>query len=355
MKALEKDRTRRFETANGLAMDIQRYLNNEPVTARPPSSTYRFQKLVRRNKTIFAAIGAVEMALVIGFGLSLYLFIQERHARQRAVAAEKEQTRIRQEAERRAEIGQKLTQAGFLISRDQYEEAEKIAIQVADPASAAILNVLGILHGRRGEWRAAIADFARVVELVPTDHDAYHSLAPLLAQSGDQEAYRRLCARMLRQFGRTPDPAIAERMARDCLILSPPAADLEAIGKMVDTAVAAGPNHRYWDYFQFVKGLFEYRSGHFAEAAEWVQKVTAHESDPNRTVEAYMVLAMAQHQLKQVEEARATLGKGIKMADTKLGRPGSPQWNDQMAAQVLMREARTLIENPSGPGSATNP
>jgi serine/threonine protein kinase/tetratricopeptide (TPR) repeat protein len=347
MKALEKDRTRRFETANGLAMDIQRYLNNEPVTARPPSSTYRFQKLVRRNKTIFAAIGAVAMALVIGFGLSLYLFIQERHARQRAVAAEKEQTRIRQEAERRAEIGQKLTQAGFLISRDQYEEAEKIAIQVADPASAAILNVLGILHGRRGEWRAAAADFARVVELIPADHDAYHSLAPLLAQSGDPDAYRRLCAGMLRQFGQATNPAVAERMARDCLILPPSTADLEAIGKMVDTAVAAGPNHQYWDYFQFVKGLFEYRNGRFASAAEWLQKVTPHDSDPNRTVEAYMVLAMTQHQLKQVDEARATLGKGLQIADAKLSKPGSPQWNDQIAAQMLVREARALIESGS--------
>ncbi|PYJ79716.1 MAG: hypothetical protein DME22_25070 [Verrucomicrobia bacterium] len=115
MKALEKDRTRRYETANGLGMDIQRHLHNEPVLASPPSSLYRFQKLVRRNKTIFAAMGAVAVALVIGFGLSLYLFIQERHARQRAVAAEQEQARLRQQAEMRAEIGQKLTQAGFLI------------------------------------------------------------------------------------------------------------------------------------------------------------------------------------------------------------------------------------------------
>jgi Flp pilus assembly protein TadD len=344
MKALEKDRTRRFETANGLAMDIQRYLNNEPVTARPPSNFYRFQKLVRRNKTMFAATGAVALALVIGFGLSLYLFIQERHARQRAVAAEQEQNRMRQQAEIRAGIGQKLTQAGLMISRDQYGEAEKIAMQVSDPSSVAILNVLGIIHGRRGEWPAAIRNFTRVVELMPTDHDAYHSLAPLLAQS-DPEAYRRLCAQILQQFGRTSNPAIAERMARDCLILPPPATDLETIGKMVDTAVAAGPNHQFWDYFQFVKGLSEYRHGRFASAAEWLQKVVIHESDPNRTVEAYMVLAMAQHHLKQADEARGTLAKGVKFAEAKLNRPGSPQWNDQIAAQTLMREATALIEH----------
>src|SRR2546430_8230920 len=71
MKSLEKDRTRRYETANGLAMDIQRHLHNEPVLASPPSSLYRFQKLCRRNKTIFIAMGGMAAALVIGFGLSL--------------------------------------------------------------------------------------------------------------------------------------------------------------------------------------------------------------------------------------------------------------------------------------------
>src|SRR5450432_4242 len=55
MKCLEKDRTRRYETANGLAADIKRHLNNDTVVARPPSSAYRFQKLVRRNKLAFAA------------------------------------------------------------------------------------------------------------------------------------------------------------------------------------------------------------------------------------------------------------------------------------------------------------
>ena len=55
MKCLEKDRTRRYETANGLAVDIQRHLNNEPVTARPPSMVYRLQKTVRRNQLAFTA------------------------------------------------------------------------------------------------------------------------------------------------------------------------------------------------------------------------------------------------------------------------------------------------------------
>jgi len=57
MRAMEKDRTRRYETANGLAMDIQRHMNCEPVVACPPSRLYEFKKTVRRHKFGFAAVG----------------------------------------------------------------------------------------------------------------------------------------------------------------------------------------------------------------------------------------------------------------------------------------------------------
>jgi serine/threonine protein kinase/WD40 repeat protein len=92
MKCLEKDRARRYETANGLAMDLQRYLLSEPVTARPPSSLYRLRKLVRRNKITFAAGGAVFLALVLGTAGSTWEAI-------RAWRAERAQGRLRQEAE----------------------------------------------------------------------------------------------------------------------------------------------------------------------------------------------------------------------------------------------------------------
>ena len=65
MKALEKDRARRYETANGLALDIQRYLDNEPVSARPPSTLYKFKKVVLRNKLLFIGIGLIVLLLVV--------------------------------------------------------------------------------------------------------------------------------------------------------------------------------------------------------------------------------------------------------------------------------------------------
>lgn len=63
MKCLEKDRARRYETANALAMDVKRHLDNEPVAARPPSAAYRFQKLVRRHKLVFTASAAIFLTL----------------------------------------------------------------------------------------------------------------------------------------------------------------------------------------------------------------------------------------------------------------------------------------------------
>ena len=70
MKALEKDRRRRYETANGLADDLRRHLNNEVVLARPPSAVYQLKKAWRRHKVGFAAAAMVTAALMLGAVLS---------------------------------------------------------------------------------------------------------------------------------------------------------------------------------------------------------------------------------------------------------------------------------------------
>jgi WD40 repeat protein/serine/threonine protein kinase len=112
MKCLEKDRARRYETANGLAADLKRFLNNEPVVARPPSTAYRLQKAFRRNKVVFTAAAAVVMALVLGLGTSLW---------QTSVA-----TRERNAAEeaRRAEARER---AAAVAERNKAIEARKLA------------------------------------------------------------------------------------------------------------------------------------------------------------------------------------------------------------------------------------
>ena len=72
MKCLEKDRTRRYETANGLALDVTRHLSNEPIIARPPTVVYQLQKAWRRNKVVYTAAAAVVIALLLGTGISAW-------------------------------------------------------------------------------------------------------------------------------------------------------------------------------------------------------------------------------------------------------------------------------------------
>jgi tetratricopeptide (TPR) repeat protein len=112
MKALEKDRTRRYESTNGLALDIQRHLNNEPVAARPPSVLYRLQKSVQRNKAAFATVVALAAVLIIGLVASMSEAI-------RATRAEREQSRLRATAQTEAARSQQVAQ--FL--KDMLKEA----------------------------------------------------------------------------------------------------------------------------------------------------------------------------------------------------------------------------------------
>jgi tetratricopeptide (TPR) repeat protein len=84
MKALEKDRRRRYETANGFAMDVQRYLADEAVQACPPSTAYRLRKFVRRNKVALATTAAVAVTLVLATVISIWQAIRATQAQAQA-------------------------------------------------------------------------------------------------------------------------------------------------------------------------------------------------------------------------------------------------------------------------------
>ena len=88
MKCLEKDRTRRYATANDLAEDVQRYLDGELVSARPPSNVYRLQKLFRRHRGPFAAAAAIALTLVVGAAISAWQAVRATRAEHRAIAGE---------------------------------------------------------------------------------------------------------------------------------------------------------------------------------------------------------------------------------------------------------------------------
>ena len=113
LKCLEKDRTRRYDTANGLAADLQRHLANEPVVARPPSVAYKLQKAWQRNTLAFTAAAAVVLALMAGTGVSLWQATRASSSRDAAEAARLvAQTALRLEAyeRQRAEVSERVAQ-----------------------------------------------------------------------------------------------------------------------------------------------------------------------------------------------------------------------------------------------------
>jgi hypothetical protein len=118
MKALEKDRTRRYETANGFAADVLRYLAGEPVLAHPPSTAYRVKKFVRRNRGQVIAASLILLTLVggmIGTGIG---YVRADRAR----VNEEWQRGIAEEAKTRAETAEAETLADYRASTDDVIE-----------------------------------------------------------------------------------------------------------------------------------------------------------------------------------------------------------------------------------------
>jgi eukaryotic-like serine/threonine-protein kinase len=236
MKALEKDRKRRYETANGLATDIQRHLDHEPVVARPASRTYRLQKLVRRNQGVFIATGAVFLALAIGLGTSTWLFLKERKA-------EQQQARLRHEAESR----EKITHAALLVSQGRFDEADKLAASISfDQPSlegSAVLRSLGEWHALQGRWTQASDCFRRLLQVDQLDGWDILTLdylgnAAVLAQLGDAEAYDHFRRDAITRFSSTGNSLIAERIIKASLLLP---ASHEELNRLVALARAARP------------------------------------------------------------------------------------------------------------------
>ncbi len=362
MKALEKDRTRRYESAAALATDIERHLSNEPVEACPPSTLYRFQKLVRRNRVVFAAGSAVGAALLLGFGFSTVMFIRERAERRRAEQAERNEAQLREkaelglrlEAEKRqsAQIGEHIGLAALYLTQGKYPETERkinlvpIRYLTNYVSSAFLFSALGEWHSRLGEWRGGITNYSKVIQIVPADFPGYYALAPLLANVGDTEVYRALTEDMLRRFAGTTDPTLAAQLAKVCLMLPPPRSDLEAINKFVVTAVAAGDTQADWTQTRFVRGLAEYRRGHFDDALRWLQRVADKTDPPTREVQIHAALAMTQFQLKQPDAARIALAAAVKTADKDLRKVSEglkPDWVDWLMAYQLIHEASALM------------
>jgi hypothetical protein len=373
MKALEKERARRYETANGLAMDIRRHLDNEPVIARPPSRAYRLQKLVRRNKVVFVAAATVSAALIAGLGTSTWLFLKEREARQRAVTAERQQARLTQEAElarsneaklrRQAEARERITQATVLVNEGRFDEADKM-ISEASPAepsveNAALLRSLSEWHALQGRWTQAADRFGLLLQVNQLDGWDVSTLDFLgagvcLAESGGADQDDRFAQVALSRFASTTNGVAAERILKICLLESPSQSVMESLAPLarvaedsfttVDTHETDAPFRAAWGSVSLA--LWEYRRGHYARSIQWARRCLAFpESNAPRAAAAHVELALALAQTGQRDEALRELSQSRQSIEDKFnevlekGSATEGFWFDWVFARILLREA----------------
>ncbi|HVU15916.1 MAG TPA: protein kinase [Candidatus Didemnitutus sp.] len=367
MKALEKDRVRRYETANGLALDIQRHLHNEPVMARPPSRIYRFRKLVRRNRSVFVAVGAVALALVFGLGTSTWLFLRERTARQRAVAAEQQQARLRHEAE----IREKVSQAALLVTQEKFEQADRLLndITLTQPTveGAAVVRAVAEWHALRLQWKESAQRMDVLFQVNQLDGLDVSTLdclrgGPAYLELGDTQAYERFRQDAIQRFSPSPFP-YADRIIKISLLLPAGERLIESLRVLADTdAHFLDEADRSGDVFSAAwrslsLGLLEYRRGNYARALDFCERCLGYPGDiAPRTATAKVILALAHYRLGHLDAARANLESGREIIERKFasrldaGGPVQGFWFDWLFARILLRECEGLVDSSPGVG-----
>jgi eukaryotic-like serine/threonine-protein kinase len=355
MKALEKDRTRRYETANGLAMDVQRYLSNEPVTARPPSRLYRFEKLVGRNRVLFASGTAAFLALAVGFGVSTMLFLREKEAR-------REQMRLRAVAEANSAINQ----AAIYVSQGKFNEAHQLLSALKtlphqpslDGVSA--FRSVGEWLALQQRWHEAANFFYPLLEIDKLDEWQvvtldYQACGVVLAASGDRDRYAQFCQAAIATYGASTNGDTAGRILKSCLLFPPDGKLIAQLQPMADTAdrlFAPMPANKLPGWAVVHLSFWCYRHGDYAQAEKWCRHI---ENNAGAALQATVLIIQAMTEFHQgrIDTARADLAKGSELVTKKFqgsvnhGNSGDGFWFDWVFASVLKQEAEKMFAGDS--------
>ncbi len=181
------------------------------------------------------------------------------------------------------------------------------------------------------EWKKAL-------ELNPRQHDSWFGYAELCLFLEHDDEYRHARQDLIRRFGDTSDPSVAEKTSRALLLMPPSAEELRTATRLAEIAVAAKPTTKEWiyPYYLFVKGLAEYRQGHFESAIAIMDSDAAKVMGPCPR----FVKAMATYRLGHEQEARAMLAAEIAANDWRMSEARS---HDQWIWHVLRREAEATV------------
>ena len=369
MKAMAKDRQRRYSGADALAADIVCYLNNEPVSARPPGRFYRLGKLVRRNKVVFAAGTLVVLSLVLGLGAATAMFLRANQARQAAELARANEAALR----RKAEIGQEISHAAVLLKYGRLEEADALLADIppadARPSleTAQTFRELGLWHAREDRWKQASERFAALAYSLAsadkTDTEAisidFQPAASSLCEAGDLDGYTKLRHMLAERFGDSSNSIVAEQVVKVCLLMPATTEFLATLAPLEDMMVAthantpamSGHQRNLAAWREFAIALMEYRKGNFNLALDWLEKCASEASD-NRARDAAVraVRTMVFHRQNRTLEAEDEVAAARFILSERFASEISifdvpePWWQDWINARILLREADALLE-----------
>jgi serine/threonine protein kinase len=384
MQALEKDRRRRYATANGLAVDVKRYLSGEAISARPPSATYKLQKSMARNKLLFSGLALIFILLVTSLiATSRWLIIEKRTREQMLQENEigrlealgwelafqkksNESARIFREALALRRQSNRLQFASaiqlrmeIMIYKEQHEldEVRPLLRQFETPSFLSRLDFQDVFQAassdlaENGRWADADALAEVLCKADPNNSSVYHLRAPILVAKNDLEGYRQICREIISRFSNASDPHVADKMAKDCLILPSSGVDLRPVVALADLAIDRGSTSSAAGLFKCCKALAELRLGHHEAALKWAQQATQGGIFQGQA-EAFAIVAMAQFKLNKTDEARAALVDCNKIVEEKLPKPDADlgkDWRDWIIAHALQSEAKLMIDGASFP------
>ena len=255
MKALEKDRRRRYATAAEFAADIRRFLAEEPIAARPPSLGYQFGKLARRNKVALTTASLVLLALVSGTAISVWQAIQ-------ATSARAEADSLRQKA---VDFSDRLKEANVLLDNARANADEgNFPSALSDYARAAQLQPehylvwsgRGSLYARLGLWRLAAEDYAKALKLgAPANNPSWWGVPQLCLYAGEADAYQASCRALKRQLERSSDPMFVSLAIRGCVVGPDSSGDAKALAERATRLLTELPKQSA----QIGQGFFDNR------------------------------------------------------------------------------------------------
>jgi eukaryotic-like serine/threonine-protein kinase len=339
MKALEKDRSRRYETANGLAMDIGRYLAGDGVLAAPPSATYRLRKFVRRNRSTVAAAAAVAIALLIGaigFAWQANVAQDERDVARRAERAEVEQRGLAERSRDEAAAVNKflLDMLGAADIRKLGREAK--VSQALDEAAAKVRKAFADRPAVEGAVREVLAHTYLSIGMLDEAEpqiDAAIELARRVHGPASFEYAQALADRGHLKSSRGEDLAAVEVYRQ--------AAELAAAAKGADDTMALAMRTEY------ANGLV--KVGRKAEAEQMLRELLATRTrlfgrENNDTLITINSLAVLLHGLNRLDEAEALYREAVGLGAKALGAEHTDTLTARMNLASLLRSRDKLAE-----------